>query len=57
MPTATLDGVAVDLNDDGFFENPNQWTEAMAPELARAADIDESGPSAAKVSVAANEGR
>ncbi len=41
MPTTTLDGVAVDLNEDGFFTDPNQWTEAMAPELARAADIAE----------------
>ena len=41
MPTASLDGVAVALDDDGFFADPNQWTEAMAPELARAADIDE----------------
>ncbi|MEO6467806.1 MAG: TusE/DsrC/DsvC family sulfur relay protein [Acidimicrobiia bacterium] len=41
MPTASLDGVAVTLNDDGFFEDPSQWTEAMAPDLARAADIDE----------------
>ena len=41
MPTTTLDGVAIDLNDDGFFQDPNQWTEAMAPELAQAADIAE----------------
>jgi tRNA 2-thiouridine synthesizing protein E len=41
MPTATLDGVAVALNDEGFFEDPTQWTEAMAPELARAEGIDE----------------
>ncbi len=41
MPTTTLDGVAVNINDDGFFEDPTQWTEAMVPELAQAADIDE----------------
>jgi len=41
MATATLDGVAVTLNDEGFFEDPNQWTEAMAPELARENGIDE----------------
>jgi TusE/DsrC/DsvC family sulfur relay protein len=41
MPTATLDGTAVDVNDEGFFEHPDAWTEAMAPELARAEGIDE----------------
>ena len=41
MPTATLDGVQVAVNDEGFFEDPDQWTDAMAPELARAEGIDE----------------
>ena len=41
MPTATLDGVAVAVNDEGFFESPDTWTEAMAPELARAEGIEE----------------
>jgi len=41
MPTATLDGVTVALNDEGFFEDPNQWTEPMAVELARENGIDE----------------
>ena len=41
MPTATLDGVAVAMNDEGFFEDPNQWTEPMAVELAKQAGIDE----------------
>ena len=41
MPTATLDGVAVVVNEEGFFEQPDQWTEAMAVELARAEGIDD----------------
>jgi TusE/DsrC/DsvC family sulfur relay protein len=41
MPTATLDGVAVTVNDEGFFEDPNQWTEAMAVALAKQEGIDE----------------
>ena len=40
MPTATLAGAPVDVNDEGFFTDPNQWTEAMATELARAEGID-----------------
>ena len=41
MPTATIDGVAVTLNDEGFFEDPSEWTEAMAVELARQEGIDD----------------
>ena len=41
MPTATLAGTDVALNDEGFFEDPNQWTEAMAVDLARTEGIDE----------------
>ncbi len=39
MPTRTITGVDVAVNDEGFFEHPDQWTEAMAPELAREAGI------------------
>ncbi|MEZ5203510.1 MAG: TusE/DsrC/DsvC family sulfur relay protein [Acidimicrobiales bacterium] len=39
MPTTTLAGVAVDTNEEGFFTDPTQWTEAMATELAAEADI------------------
>ena len=41
MPTATIAGTDVDLNDEGFFTDPEQWTEDMAPELAAAEGIDE----------------
>ena len=41
MTTATLGGVDVALNDEGFFEDPDQWTEAMAVEMAKADGIDE----------------
>ena len=34
MPTATLAGTTVDLDDEGFFTDPSQWTEDMAVELA-----------------------
>ena len=40
MTTATLGGVAVAVNDEGFFEDPDQWTEAMAVEMAKADGID-----------------
>ena len=35
---ATLD---VELNEEGFFVHPEQWTEEMVPELARREGIDE----------------
>ena len=41
MPTETLAGTEVAVNDEGFFEDPDQWTEAMAVELAKADGIDE----------------
>ena len=41
MPIQTLEGVTVDRNDEGFFTDPTQWTEAMAPELAAAEGIDQ----------------
>jgi dissimilatory sulfite reductase related protein len=37
----TVAGVTVDVNDDGFFLVPEQWTEAMVPELAREEGIAE----------------
>ena len=40
MPTKTVAGTDVETNDEGFFRNPDQWTEAMAPELAAAEGID-----------------
>lgn len=39
MPTTTIAGSTVETNDEGFFTDPTQWTEAMAPELAETADI------------------
>ncbi len=41
MPTKTVAGVEVELNDEGFFNDPDQWTEAMAPELAAADGIEQ----------------
>ena len=35
MSITMFAGTDVELNDEGFFVHPEQWTEAMAPELAR----------------------
>jgi tRNA 2-thiouridine synthesizing protein E len=40
MTTTTIAGTEVELDDEGFFRQPGQWTEDMAPELAKAEGID-----------------
>ena len=35
MSTITLGAADVELNDEGFFVHPEQWSEEMAPDLAR----------------------
>ena len=41
MQTMTIAATDVELDDEGFFAHPDQWTEAMAPELAAREGIDE----------------
>lgn len=31
MPTREIAGATVDVNEEGYFTDPDQWTEAMAP--------------------------
>lgn len=41
MPTKPLAGKSVQVDEEGFLVNPDDWTEAMAPELAQAAQLGE----------------
>ena len=34
MTIATLAGVDVELNEEGFFDDPEKWTTDMVPQLA-----------------------
>jgi tRNA 2-thiouridine synthesizing protein E len=40
MSERTIAGSSVEVNEEGFLEQPDQWNEAMGAELAREAGID-----------------
>jgi len=40
MPTTTIAGHAVDVNDEGFLTVPDQWNEELGAELAKLIGID-----------------
>jgi dissimilatory sulfite reductase related protein len=41
MPTVTYAGTPVIVNDEGFFTDPAQWREDMAPLIARQEGLTE----------------
>ena len=41
MTTTTYAGTEVPVDGEGFFTEPDRWTEEMAPIIAREAGIDE----------------
>ena len=41
MPTVTYVGTAVTVNYEGFFTDPTQWREEMAPLIARQEGVTE----------------
>ena len=40
MSTKIVDGIDVEVTSEGFFEKPEEWTESMAPILAKEEGID-----------------
>ena len=40
MATSTIADTAIEFSDEGFFTDPDQWTESMVPELARREGIE-----------------
>jgi TusE/DsrC/DsvC family sulfur relay protein len=41
MSTTMIATTQVELNEEGFFVDPQQWTDEMAPELAHREGIEE----------------
>lgn len=41
MATKTIAGKAVEVDGDGFLASPDDWTEDMAPEIAKEIGINE----------------
>jgi TusE/DsrC/DsvC family sulfur relay protein len=39
MAQKTYNGVTVDVNEEGYFTNPSQWTKEIAVEIAKEAEI------------------
>ena len=40
MTATTIAGHVLDVNEEGFLTEPSQWTEDLAPELARLVGIE-----------------
>jgi|SRR6266545_2325070 tRNA 2-thiouridine synthesizing protein E len=40
MPTTTIDGHTIQVNDEGFMTDPSEWTESLAKSLAAQIGID-----------------
>lgn len=35
MPKATLAGIEIDVDEDGFIQDPDKWNQALAEDLAK----------------------
>jgi len=49
MPLIKLDGMEVDVDEDGFIQEPDKWTEELAAAIAKTEDVPELTPDHWKV--------
>ena len=49
MPLVQLEGLAVDVDEDGFIQEPDAWTEELAAAIAKTEDVPELTPDHWKV--------
>ena len=41
MPLIELEGLQVDVDEDGFIQEPDCWSEALATAIAKTEEVDE----------------
>jgi tRNA 2-thiouridine synthesizing protein E len=41
MAIIDLDGIQIDVDEDGFIQDPDAWTEALAAAIAKTEDVSE----------------
>ena len=41
MPVVQLEGIEVDVDEDGFIQDPDVWTQALAEAIAKTEEVDE----------------
>ena len=41
MPVLTLGGIEVEVDEDGFIQDPDTWSEALAAAIAQTEDVTE----------------
>jgi TusE/DsrC/DsvC family sulfur relay protein len=41
MPIVNLSGIEVDVDEDGFIQQPDLWNEALAAALAKTEEVEE----------------
>jgi TusE/DsrC/DsvC family sulfur relay protein len=41
MPAIELNGVSIQIDEDGFIQEPEKWNEAVAKAIAKTEDVEE----------------
>ncbi len=43
MPKATFGGLDLEIDEDGFIQEPEKWSEAVAEDLAKTEEVEKMG--------------